>query len=742
VEGLTGTTPAGVSSGANPPLEPGRAWPLGAHVDGDGVNVAVFTAHAHAVELCVFDADGHTERSRHLLPGHSGDVWHGRLSGAGAGLVYGLRVHGPWRPDRGHRFNPAKLLLDPHALEIVGRHDWAGAHFAAERQHPGQIDARDNARAALKARVVDLAADAFDWGDDRPPRHALADTVLYELHVKGWSQLNPAVPASLRGTYAGLGHVASIDHLRRLGITAVSLLPVQHAVDEERLARAGLVNYWGYNTIGFFSPDPRLAQAAADGKALRNEFRAMVRALHAAGIEVILDVVYNHTAEGDADGPSISFRGIDNASYYRLPRDALHAYENDTGCGNTLDLRQPRVLQFVMDSLRHWVVEMHVDGFRFDLATVLGRGDAGFDRRAAFFAALAQDPALAGAKLIAEPWDIGPGGYQLGNFPAGWAEWNDRFRDDVRAWWLRHPSTRGAFAQRLCGSSAIFQQRDRPPAESVDYIASHDGFTLADLLTYETKRNGANGEANRDGTANNLGFNCGDEGPSDDPVVLALRRRLQRALLATLLLAQGTPMLAAGDELGHSQHGNNNPYCQDNQTTWLDWEHADTGLIAFTARVLDIRRTLRPLATRWYSGLADRHGVYDMAWLNGDGSPLEGDGWEDPSTRLLGCLMGRPGRSPGPLLLIVNADPLDRSFVLPDGTWGVLLDTGDETTANVKDVSDDRQSPALRVVATPLPVAAATLLLLARTDTAARSRPPSAERRALTPERSRSRISM
>ncbi|MBC8056166.1 MAG: glycogen debranching protein GlgX, partial [Rhizobiales bacterium] len=498
----------------------GKPWPMGAHADAEGVNFAVFSANAQAIELCLFEPAGTREVARLPLPGHTGDVWHGHIACAKPGLVYGLRVHGPWRPDKGHRFNPTKLLLDPCAREIVGGFDWGDEHFAADRAHPKQMDARDNAATALKARVT---LDFYDWGDDRPPATPLAETVLYELHVKGFSKRNLAVPEPLRGTYAGLGDPASIAHLQRLGITAVSLLPVHQRVDEERLVKMGLTNYWGYNTIGFFAPEPRLSCTPDDGAATRNEFRGMVKALHAAGIEVILDVVFNHTAESDAAGPVISFRGLDNASYYRLPPEARSDYVNDTGCGNTVDLRHPRVLQLVMDSMRYWVEHMHVDGYRFDLATVLGRGEAGFSSQHAFFQVVAQDPILARIKLIAEPWDLGPGGYQVGGFPNGWAEWNDKFRDDMRAFWLRHPGTRGAFAQRLCGSSDLFQARGRAPAESVNYVVSHDGFTLRDLLSYNERHNLANGEDNRDGTGNNLSFNAGVEGPSDDAAVNALR---------------------------------------------------------------------------------------------------------------------------------------------------------------------------------------------------------------------------
>ncbi len=651
-------------------LTEGQPWPMGAHCGAGGVNFAVFSAHAHAIDLCVFDADGTHEIARARLPGHSGDVWHGHLPDAGPGLVYGLRAHGPWRPDLGHRFNPMKLLLDPYAREIIGQFDWADEHFSADREHPWQMDMRDNAERAMKARVTH---DKFDWQGDQPPRTALADSVIYEAHVKGFSRLNQALPEALRGTFAGLAHPASIEHLQGLGITAVSLLPVHQHVDEERLVKLGLTNYWGYNTIGFFCPDPRFASGMAAN--LRDEFRAMVMQLHVAGIEVLLDVVFNHTAEGDSTGPSISFQGLDNAAYYRLQADEPLIHENHTGCGNTLDLREPRVLQLVMDSLRYWVTEMHVDGYRFDLATVLGRGNEGFDRRAAFFTAVAQDPVLQRVKLIAEPWDIGPGGYQVGGFPNGWPEWNDKFRDDMRSFWLGHTVNRGAFARRLCGSSDVYQARGRSPLESVNYTISHDGFTLRDLVTFERKRNDPNGEDNRDGTGNNLGFNGGVEGATYDEGVNALRGRLQRALLATTLLAQGLPMLCAGDEIGHSQGGNNNPYCQDNSTTWIDWAAADVDLLAFTTRVLALRRAAQPFGARWYSGLTDPLGLHDLAWLDLSGAALQGDAWNDPGTRALACLIGEPGRSPAPLLLLVNGDALARDALLPAGVWEVLLDT-------------------------------------------------------------------
>ena len=643
-------------------LTPGKPWPLGAHWDGKGVNFAVFSAHAQVMELCVFDETGTQETTRIKFPARTHDVWHGYLPNARPGLLYGLRAHGPWQPEMGHRFNADRLLLDPYARDVVGT--WAGQAMADP----------DNAAFALKGRVVN---DTFDWGDDQPPHTPLADTVLYELHVKGFSKLNAQIPASLRGTYAGLGHEASIAHLQQLGVTAVSLLPVHFCLSEERLLKQRLSNYWGYNTLAFFCADPRLASLTG-GTPPRDEFRTMVKALHRAGMEVLLDVVFNHTAESDEAGPTLSFRGLDNASYYRLPPGSLSHYENHSGCGNTLDIRQPHVLQLVMDSLRYWARDMHVDGFRFDLAPVLGRGDHGFNRDSAFFTAIAQDPVLSRLKMIAEPWDVGPGGYQVGQFPRGWLEWNDHFRDAMRNFWVqgnRGNSTRGDFAQRLCGSSDLYRSRQRTPAESVNYVVSHDGFTLRDLVSYNHRHNLANGEDNRDGHGHNLSFNGGQEGPTDDAEVNAWRSRLQRALLATTLLAQGTPMLCAGDELGHTQHGNNNPYCQDNDITWIEWAHADPDLMDFTARVLTLRRQTRPFGPRWYSGLIGTQGPQDVAWLTADGTPLQGDAWQDASAQVLGCLISEPGKSATPLLLLINGGPQDHDFTLPTGHWQALLDT-------------------------------------------------------------------
>ncbi|MET0383505.1 MAG: glycogen debranching protein GlgX [Burkholderiaceae bacterium] len=656
------------------PLRGGRPWPLGAHWDGQGVNIAVFSANAQAMELCVFDADGRAELWRAPLPARTNDVWHGYVADAGPGLVYGLRAQGPFRPDRGHRFNANKVLLDPYAREIVGAFEWRDEHFGADMRYEGHMDTADNAAWALKARVV--ADDGFDWEGDRHPHTPLADTVLYELHVKGFTRLRDDVPEALRGTCAGLASDAAIAHLRRLGVTAVGLLPVHQRIDEMRLRQMGLGNYWGYNTIGFFCPEPRLCAGGA-GRAARDEFRGMVKRLHAAGIEVILDVVYNHTAEGDERGPTLSFRGLDNASYYRLPPDARARYENDSGCGNTLDLRQPRVLQLVLDSLRYWAGEMHVDGFRFDLATVLGRGDRGFDRGGAFFTAIAQDPLLSTLKMIAEPWDLGPGGYQVGGFPRGWLEWNDRFRDTARAFWIEGKHSRGDLALRLCGSSDIFQPGGRMPVESVNYVVSHDGFTLADLVSYERRHNEANGEGNQDGHGENHSANFGAEGPTDDPAIGAVRDRVRRALLATLLLSQGTPMLAAGDEFGHTQRGNNNPYCHDDETTWLDWSRADDALIELTGRLIALRKAAGPFAPTWYDGLPDRLGLLDLAWLRADGAAMQGEDWQQPDRYVLGCLIGKPARARAPVLLLMNASAGDVDFPLPGGAWQIVLETVD-----------------------------------------------------------------
>lgn len=654
-------------------LEPGRPWPMGASVTAEGVNFAVFSAHAQSIDLCLFDEAGQRLEARLGLPGRSGDVHHGFLRGARAGLVYGLRAEGPWAPEQGHVFNPHKLLLDPWAREIVGLFEWDSRHFGADRRRPGEKDLRDNASLALKARVVD---DRFDWQGDAPLRRPLQDTVLYELHVRGFTRRMRAVPEPLRGTYPGLGSPAALAHLQRLGITAVSLLPVHQHLDEERLCGLGLSNYWGYNTIGFFCPEPRYA-SRPDGATARDEFRRMVQALHRAGIEVILDVVFNHTAEAGETGPTLSMRGLDQRSWYRMDPAHPGRCENYSGCGNTLNVQHPRVLQMVLDSLRYWVQEMHVDGFRFDLAPVLGRHDGGFDGGAAFFKAVAQDPALAGIKLIAEPWDLGPGGYRLGGFPPGWLEWNDQFRDTVRKFWLGGDVTRGEFARRLAGSADLFERDGRSPMESVNYAVSHDGFTMRDLLSHDVRHNEANLEDNRDGHGHNLSWNCGWEGPTTDPQVLRLRQRLHRALLATVLLSQGTPMLAAGDELGHSQRGNNNPYCQDNEISWIDWSRADAELVAYTAHLIRLRHRLLPLAPVWYTGQPDADGRADLTWLRRTGEPLQPEEWNNRGSRILAAWIGRPGRGGDPLLLIFNAREFDAELTLPPGRWTGELDSAE-----------------------------------------------------------------
>ncbi|MFM2406022.1 MAG: glycogen debranching protein GlgX [Pseudomonadota bacterium] len=673
------------------PLQPGRPWPLGVHWDGQHLNIAVHARHAQAIELCLFERADAREAWRARLPARTEDVWHGRLAAgalaerglpAGPGLLYGLRAHGPWRPERGQRHNPRKLLLDPWARQIVGRFDHGPEHMGHDVAHPLQPDPRDNAATALKCRVVaEGARDGFDWQDDTPPAIDPRQRVIYELHVRGFSRLNEALPPELRGTYAGLAHPASIAWLQRLGVTTLSLLPVQHKLDEARLADLGLSNYWGYNTLGFFCPEPTLA---ADPAHARDEFRAMVRALHRAGLEVVLDVVYNHTAESDEHGPTLCWRGLDNAGSYRLPPERPAGYENPTGTGNALDLRRAGPLQLVLDSLRFWVREMHVDGFRFDLAPVLARGDQGFERDGPFFRALAQDPVLRpvwlSGLMIAEPWDIGPDGWQVGAFPRGWREWNDGCRDTLRAFWLGGATDRGAFAHVLAGSAGRFQARGRSPLESVNYVVSHDGFTLRDLVSFDQRHNAANGEHNRDGHGHNLSWNCGHEGATDDPEVLALRARLQRALLATLALAQGTPMLAAGDELGHSQGGNNNPYCQDNATTWIDWAQADHALADFSAALLRLRRVVQPLRADWYTGVADAHGRPDLGWLRRGGGSLGDGDWRQPASRVLGALVGATGGTASPLLLLFNAEPQDADFALPasdaaDRAWQLLLDS-------------------------------------------------------------------
>ncbi|MET0983412.1 MAG: glycogen debranching protein GlgX [Telluria sp.] len=657
-------------------LRAGAAYPLGAHWDGRGVNFALVAPHARSVDLCVFDVDGIQELARLRLPACQDGVWHGYLEGAAPGQVYGYRVDGPYAPQRGERFNPNKVLLDPYARMVIGEYR---AQPGFQDQEAGSEPAPnpfDNAAIALKAQVVH---EPYDWGGDAPPRVAAADTILYELHVKGFTKLHPDVPPLLRGSYAAMAHPAVLDYLQLLGITTVSLLPVHFRADEMRLQHMGLSNYWGYSSIGFFAPETRY-WSGQPGTTPIGEFRDMVKALHGRGIEVVLDVVYNHTAETDEFGPTLSFRGIDNQLYYHLQAANPAQYENWTGCGNCLNLAEPRVLQLVMDSLRYWVQEMHVDGFRFDLAPELARDAQGFSSSAAFLAALRQDPVLSQVKLIAEPWDIGPGGYQLGRFPPGWFEWNDKYRDTMRAFWLHQGEPTGAplgslgeFARRFAGSSDVFQHSTRLPTASVNFITAHDGFTLRDLVSYNHKHNEANGENNRDGHHHNLSCNGGVEGPTDDAEVLQLRSRLQRALLATLFFSQGTPMLLAGDDIGHSQHGNNNAYCQDNALCWFDWQHADYALAEFTGQLGALRRRYPALRhDRWYDGAAQADGQPDILWLAPGGAPLNDGSWRE-----CGAMAIRLGADPleETCLLLVNPQAQPTDFILPEGGWRMLMNT-------------------------------------------------------------------
>ena len=655
-------------------VQPGSPWPLGAHWDGAGVNFALFSENAKSVELCLFDGGGKRETARIRIPHWTDQVWHAYLPGLAPGQLYGYRVDGLYDPEKGQLFNPNKLLLDPYARAIVGELAREEMQFDDELYY-SQRDTRDNAAAVPKSAVVD---DSFDWGNDRPPRTAWAETVLYEVHVKGFTQTHPQVPAALRGSYAGMASPAALAHFARLGITAVNLLPVHYHFDERHLLQMDLKNYWGYNTIGFFAAHP-YCQAAGGELSAVDEFKTMVRTLHAEGIEVILDVVYNHTAESDHHGPTLCFRGIDNSIYYRLQPGQPRYPENVTGCGNTFNLSHPRVLQLVMDSLRYWVTEMHVDGFRFDLAVTLAREDRGFDSQCSFLNAVRQDPVLAGVKLIAEPWDIGPEGYQLGRFPSGWSEWNDRYRDTVRDFWLRGHATMGEVAGRLCASSDLFRHQGRKPRASINFITAHDGFTLHDLTTFDNKHNEANGEDNRDGHGHNLSWNCGFEGECEATQVLRLRHRLQRALLATLLCSQGVPMLLGGDELGRTQRGNNNAYCQDNEINWFDWENADQALIDFVARLIRLRREFPQLRRAdWLAGKVVHGRHADVVWLLPDGNPLTAAQWIDPSHRAFGFILS-PEQPAGPLLLcLINAGVSVIRFKLPPGPWSVLLDTSAE----------------------------------------------------------------
>ncbi len=660
-------------------LWPGQPAPRGATWDGRGVNFALFSRNAERVELCLFDDKGRRELQRIALPEYTHEIWHGYLPDLRPGQLYGYRVYGPYDPARGHRFNPNKLLLDPYAKALAGQLLWSDAHFGYRIGHRAEdlsFDRRNNARGMPKCVVVDTA---YTWAEELPPRVPWHESVLYELHVRGFTMRHPEVPEALRGTFAGLSSPAVIQHLRALGISAVELLPVHAFLDDRHLVEREVRNYWGYNTLSFFAPDPRYLASGELG-----EFKTLVQHLHDAGIEVILDVVYNHTAEGSHLGPTLSFRGIDNASYYRLVPGDERYYMDFTGCGNALDLHQPRVLQLVMDSLRYWVEEMHVDGFRFDLATTLARAPSDFDPSASFLDAIAQDPVLARAKLVAEPWDVGDGGYRLGQFSAGWAEWNDRYRDSVRRFWKGDGGQTAELASRLSGSSDVFDQRGRRPWASVNFVTAHDGFTLRDLVSYDHKHNEANGEQNRDGTDANHSWNCGVEGPTDDPDVRSLRLRQSKNLVATLLLSQGLPMLLAGDELGRSQGGNNNAYCQDNETTWQDWTHdAEAAeILEFVRRLVHFRRShIAFHRHRFFRGDPTPAGIKDVTWLRADGGERGSDGWEDPGDRSLAfVLSGQAGgyhltaggepEGDDSFLVVMNAAPEALEFRLPGEEFG------------------------------------------------------------------------
>jgi glycogen operon protein len=656
---------------------PGQPYPLGATWDGRGTNFALFSEHAEAVELCLFDADGYERRVQ--VREQNALIWHVYLPGIGPGQRYGYRVHGPYDPARGHRFNPAKLLLDPYAKAIEGDTDWDDSVFGYRIGGPDTVrDDRDSTRHVPKATVINPF---YNWREDKPPRVPWSDTIIYETHVKGISMLNERVEPELRGTYAGLASPAVIDYLTSLGVTAVELQPVHHFLQDKGLLQKGLRNYWGYNTLGFFAPHADYAARGTRGEQVY-EFKSMVSDLHAAGFEVILDVVYNHTGEGNHHGPTISMRGIDNASYYRLEPDQRY-YTDYTGTGNSLNVRHPHVLQLIMDSLRYWVLEMHVDGFRFDLASTLAREFHDVDRLSAFFDIIQQDPVISQVKLIAEPWDVGQGGYQVGNFPVLWTEWNGRYRDSIRDYW-RGLAGAGELAQRLTGSSDLYADNGRRPFASINFITAHDGFTLRDLVSYNDKHNEANLDGNTSGEDHNRSWNCGVEGETDDPGVLELRSRQQRNLLATLLLSQGVPMLLGGDEFGRTQRGNNNPYCQDNELTWYSWDRTDwqRDLLTFTRSLITLRRRHPIFRRRRFFEGVDAEGIRDIAWFAPDGTEMTVDRWRDGGLRSLAYFLngqgiptpdtrGRPVDDDSFLVLVHAGEP-DLTFTLPPERWGRL----------------------------------------------------------------------
>jgi isoamylase len=706
---------------------PGRPYPLGASYDGAGTNFSVFSSLADGVELCLFGPDNdERDEQRIELREVDGHVWHVHLPDVEPSQRYGYRVHGPWEPERGWWCNPNKLLLDPYAKAVEGTIDGEEACFGYRFGDETERNDLDSAPHVAKGVVHNPY---FDWAHDRPPATPLHESIIYEAHVKGFSRRHPAIPAELRGTYAGMAHPASIEHLLGLSVTAVELMPVHQFVHDAHLLQGGLRNYWGYNSLAFFAPHHEYAAASSPGGSVQ-EFKQMVRSLHEAGIEVILDVVYNHTAEGNHLGPLLSFKGFDNPAYYRL-MDEPRYYRDYTGTGNSMNMRHAHVLQLIMDSLRYWITEMHVDGFRFDLAATLARGLHEVDRLSAFFHIIQQDPVISQVKLIAEPWDIGEGGYQVGEFPPLWSEWNGRYRDDVRDFWKGTPGTLGDLGYRLTGSSDLYEGDSRRPTASVNFVTAHDGFTLADLVSYESKHNEANGEDNNDGTDDNRSWNCGVEGPTDDPEILILRARQQRNLLTTLMLSQGIPMLLGGDELGRTQHGNNNGYCQDNEISWYSWEDVDEGLLGFT-RALTAFRHHHPVfrRRRWFQGVAIRSHVDDIAWFRSDGGGMESADWDQPGGRCIALFLnGEAIPTPDRLgerivddsfLVVLNAhhDPVD--WVLPGlefgPGWSIVIDTYSGL------VIDERHEPGASVpmadhaAGDTVAVAARSVVVLRATD--------------------------
>ncbi len=674
---------------------PGTPYPLGATWDGEGVNFAIFSQHASSIELCLYDGEGADKESARIpLTERTNRVFHVYLPDVRPGQLYGYRVDGPYAPEQGHRFNHHKLLLDPYAKAISGEIRGLDEMFGYRLRDPQgdlSMSELDSGPYMPKSVVVETA---FSWGDDRPPKVPWSRTLIYECHVRGMTMRHPDVPAHLRGTYLGLASEPIIDHLKSLNVTAVELLPIQHPAGERRLEDLGLANYWGYNTIGFFAPDPRFATGALGEQV--TEFKTMVKAFHRAGIEVLLDVVYNHTGEGSQDGPTVCFRGIDNASYYRLSQSNPRHYVDFTGCGNSFNVLSPRALQLVLDSLRYWVTDMHVDGFRFDLASTLARDPYEFDSFSRFFALVQQDPVLQCVKLIAEPWDLGPGGYRLGGYPPGWAEWNGRYRDCIRRFWRGDEGQVPELASRLSGSSDIFHGGDRGPYASINFVTCHDGFTLKDLVSYERKHNDANGEENRDGNSDNASRNWGIEGETRSAQVQRLRDRMMKNMLATLAFSQGVPMISHGDEIGRTQNGNNNAYCQDNDISWLHWDLDDSrrDLLEFARKVFAITRT-NPLfrRRRFFAGGAISGGVKDVSWIRPDGGEMTLEDWGNPKSHILGMLIpgeasddvderGRPNRGQS-LLLLLNASNRSHKFALPalpqKGHWQEVVNTAQAT---------------------------------------------------------------